>query len=312
MTDRTKGNIALLITAIVWGTGFIGQKLGMEALPPLAFNGTRQLLAGALLLPIMVSNVKKTGYLDRTKHSVDSINFRKKKLLKAGLICGILMVLGTNLQQVGLMTVSAGKSGFISAVYIVFVPFVGLFFGRKIGLQTAGCCLLAMVGFRFLSLKGGLAGTTPGDWLTLASALSFALQITAVNCFVDKDNDIIISTLQMIFTGIFTLVISFFFEQASMEGFVQSIPVILYTAFIPTAIGYTLQIVGQKYAEPTTAAFLMSLEAVFAVLFGAIMLGESMSLKETIGAGLIFVSNILIQYEPKSSKKNKARSLDKR
>ena len=157
MTDRTKGNIALLITAIVWGTGFIGQKLGMEALPPLAFNGTRQLLAGALLLPIMVSNVKKTGYLDRTKHSVDSINFRKKKLLKAGLICGILMVLGTNLQQVGLMTVSAGKSGFISAVYIVFVPLVGLFFGRKIGLQTAGCCLLAMVGFGFLCLKGGLA-----------------------------------------------------------------------------------------------------------------------------------------------------------
>ncbi len=302
MKDKTKGNIALLITAIVWGTGFIGQKLGMEDLPPLAFNGIRQLLAAMVLMPIMLRNIKSTGYFDRREHSAVSISFRKKKLVKAGVVCGFLMVLGTNLQQVGLLTVSVGKSGFISAVYIVLVPIVGIFFGRRIGFKTISCCILAMAGFAFLSLKGGLGGTTPGDWLTLASAASFALQITAVNCFVDKDNDVIIATLQMVFTGIFTLGLSLIFENATWEGFIASIPVILYTGLIPTAIGYTLQITGQKYAEPTTAAFLMSLEAVFAVVFGAIILGESMDARETIGAILIFTSNILIQYEPKINK----------
>ncbi|MBQ0005718.1 MAG: DMT family transporter [Clostridiales bacterium] len=295
MRDKTKGNIALLTTAIVWGTGFIGQKLGMATLPAIGFNGSRQFLAMFVLLPIALAGLKKSGYFDKTANSIAVLDERYRRTLKGGLVCGIFMSLGTNLQQIGLVTVSAGKSGFITAIYIVLVPLFSIFLGVKLTKKVVLCCTIAMVGFAFLSLRGGLGGITAGDWLTLASAACFALQIIAVNYFVDKDNDLTISVIQMFVTGVSSLLISFIFENYTWGGFVACLPVLIYMACVPTAIGFTLQIVGQKYTDSTTASFLMSLESVFAVIFGALILGEHMSGKELIGCVLIFVANLLIQ-----------------
>lgn len=297
MSDKFKGNVALLLTAIVWGTGFIAQKLGNEVMPPMAFNAIRQLMAALVLCPIMLLGLKKSGYLNKEKNSEQALAYRKSKLLKAFIFCGMFMAIGTMTQQIGLVTVSAGKSGFISALYIVFTPIISIVIGNRVSKKTFVCVAVAMAGFALLSLRGGLGNTTPGDWWTLVSAVGFAAQITAVNAFVDRDNDLIISVLQMLFAGLVGIIFAFIFEHPTMAQVQAGIPAILYSTFVPTAIGYTLQIVGQKFTDSTTAALLMSLEAVFAVIFGAIFLKEFMSGMELLGCLVIFIAVVVDQVD---------------
>lgn len=297
MKDRTKGNIALLLTAIVWGTGFISQKLGNEVMPPMTFNAVRQLMAGMVLTPLMLHGFRKSGYLDPARSSAEEIEERKSRLIKAGIICGIFMLIGTDTQQIGLLTVSAGKSGFISALYIVIVPFFTVLLGEKVRMKSVFCIIMAMVGFAIMSLQGGLGGTTPGDWLTLVSATGFAAQIVAVNQYVDKDNAIAISCLQFYFCGIVGLLIAILVEGPTFAAVFAGLPILLYQTFGPTATGYTLQIVGQKYTDSSTAALIMSLEAVFAAIFGALFLKEMMSAREIVGAAVILAATIIGQRE---------------
>ena len=299
MNDKTKGNLALLITAMVWGSGFIGQRAGMRYMPPIAFNSTRQVMASFVLIPIVVIGLKKSGYFDRDKNSEETLIERRKRLLIGTFACGLFMFLGTTLQQIGLVTVSAGKSGFITSIYIALVPLISVIFGGKVKLRTVICIALALVGFAILSLRGGFDSITTGDWLTLASAFCFAAQIVAVSRFVDKDNAITLNMTQMFVGGMAGLAISALIESATWEGFLHALPILLYMTFVPTAIGYTLQIVGQAYTEPSTAALIMSLEAVFAAIFGAVFLGELMSTREIIGCVIIFAATILGQWEPK-------------
>ncbi len=300
MSDKFKGNAALLLTAIVWGTGFIAQKLGNEVMPPMTFNAIRQIMAAVVLSPIMLIGLKKSGYLNSSTNSQQALSYRKNKLMKACVLCGAFLMIGTMTQQIGLLTVSAGKSGFISALYIVFTPVLSVVIGNKVSGKTFVCVAVAMAGFALLSLRGGLGNTTPGDWWTLMSALGFAAQITAVNAFVDRDNDLIISVLQMGFAGVAGLLIAVIIEHPDLTQIGAGIPILLYSTFVPTAIGYTLQIVGQKFTDSTTAALLMSLEAVFAVIFGAIFLKEHMSGMELLGCLVIFIAVVVDQIDFKS------------
>ena len=297
MTDRTKGNLALLMTAIVWGTGFISQKLGNEVMPPLTFNAVRQLLAGAVLTPLVLRGFSRSGYMSSEKNTEEQLAKKKKRLLLAGFLCGIFMLIGTDTQQVGLLTVSAGKSGFISALYIVIVPFFSVLIGQKVRLRSVFCIILAMMGFAVMSLKGGLGGATAGDWLTLVSAAGFAAQIVTVKVFVDHDNDLAISALQFYFCGIIGIIIALITEHPTPAAVFSGIPILLYQTFVPTAMGYTLQIVGQKYTDSSTAALIMSLEAVFAAVFGAIFLREMMTAREIAGAAIILAATVIGQKE---------------
>lgn len=297
MTDRTKGNLALLMTAIVWGTGFISQKLGNEVMPPLTFNAVRQLLAGAVLTPLVLRGFSRSGYMSSEKNTEEQLAKRKKRLLLAGFLCGIFMLIGTDTQQVGLLTVSAGKSGFISALYIVIVPFFSVLIGQKVRLRSVFCIILAMMGFAVMSLKGGLGGATAGDWLTLVSAAGFAAQIVTVKVFVDHDNDLAISALQFYFCGIIGIIIALIAEHPTPAAVFSGIPILLYQTFVPTAMGYTLQIVGQKYTDSSTAALIMSLEAVFAAVFGAVFLREMMTGREIAGAAIILAATVIGQKE---------------
>lgn len=297
MSDKNKGNLILLLTAVLWGTGFISQKLGNRVMPPMTFNAVRQLMAAVVLTPIAMRGLKTSGYLSRKHNTQGQIDYRKKRLLKAGVLCGLFMLIGTATQQIGLLTVSAGKSGFISSIYIVFTPLFSVIVGSKVKRRTVFCIALAMFGFGVMSLKGGLGGATQGDWMTLVSAAGFAAQIVAVNCFVDKDNAILISQVQFFFCGAAGLVIALIAEDPTFAALLAGIPVLLYQTFVPTAGGYTLQIIGQKYTDSSTAALIMSLEAVFAMIFGAIFLREIMSVREIAGAAIIFAATIIGQRE---------------
>lgn len=297
MSDKNKGNLLLLLTAVLWGTGFISQKLGNEVMPPMTFNAVRQLMAAVVLTPVAMRGLRSSGYLSPKRSSREQIDYRKKRLLKAGVFCGLFMLIGTATQQIGLLTVSAGKSGFISSIYIVFTPLFSVFVGSKVKRRTVMCIALAIFGFGVMSLQGGLGGATSGDWLTLVSAAGFAAQIVAVNCFVDKDNAVLISQAQFFFCGIAGLIIAIIAEGPTLGALMAGIPVLLYQTFVPTAGGYTLQIIGQKYTDSSTAALIMSLEAVFAMIFGALFLHEVMSVREIAGAAIIFAATIIGQRE---------------
>ena len=297
MSNKNKGNLILLLTAILWGTGFISQKLGNRVMPPMTFNAVRQLMAAVVLTPVVLRSLKKSGYLSRESNTYSQLGDRKRRLLKGGILCGFFMLLGTATQQIGLLTVSAGKSGFISSIYIVFTPLFSVIVGSKVKRRTVICIVIAMLGFAVMSLKGGISGATPGDWLTLASAAGFAAQIVAVNCFVDKDNAVLLSQLQFFFCGAAGLVVALIMEGPAWAGVLAGIPILLYQTFIPTAGGYTLQIIGQKYTDSSTAALIMSTEAIFAMIFGAIFLDEMMSMREIAGAAIIFAATILGQRE---------------
>ena len=298
MSDKMKGNILLLLTAIMWGSGFISSKFGNAAMPPATFNAVRQLMAAAVLAPVALRSLKKSGYLSAERHSYDNLRYRKAKLLKAGLCCGFCLLIGSLCQQIGLLTVSAGKSGFITSIYIVFTPLFAVILGSKVSRRTVLCIALAIIGFALMSLKGGLGGATTGDWLTLLSAAGFAAQIVAVNCFVDNHNAVLISQMQFFVSGLTGLVIALITDGFVLPQVIAGIPVLLYQTLVPTAGGYTLQTIGQKYADPSTAALIMSLEAVFATIFGAIVLHEMMSAREIAGAAIIFAETIIGQIEP--------------
>ena len=297
MSNKNKGNLILLLTAILWGTGFISQKLGNRVMPPMTFNAVRQLMAAVVLTPLVLYGLKKSGYLSRESNMYSQLADRKKRLLKGGVLCGLFMLIGTATQQIGLLTVSAGKSGFISSIYIVFTPLFSVIVGSKVKRRTVICIAIAMMGFAVMSLKGGLSGATPGDWLTLASAAGFAAQIVAVNCFVDKDNAVILSQMQFLFCGAAGLAVALIMEGPAWAGVLAGIPILLYQTFVPTAGGYTLQIIGQKYTDSSTAALIMSTEAIFAMIFGAFFLHEMMSMREIAGAAIIFAATILGQRE---------------
>ena len=297
MSNKTKGNLILLLTAVLWGTGFISQKLGNEFMPPMTFNAVRQLMAAVVLTPLALRGLRASGYLSRESNTRGQLDLKKKRLLKAGVLCGLFMLIGTATQQIGLLTVSAGKSGFISSIYIVFTPLFSVIVGSRVKKRTVICIAIAMIGFAVMCLKGGLSGATPGDWFTLISAAGFATHIVAVNQFVDKDNAVLLSQLQFLFCGAAGLVIALIMEGPSYAAVLAGLPVLLYQTFVPTAGGYTLQIIGQKYTDSSTAALIMSLEAVFAMIFGAIFLHEIMSVREIAGAAIIFAATILGQRE---------------
>lgn len=299
MSEKSKGNLILLLVALFWGSGFISQKLGNSFMPPMTFNAVRQLMAAVVLLPIAANSLRKSGYLSKTKNSYAQLTHRRRRLLISGTLCGLFLLFGTTTQQIGLVTVSAGKSGFISSLYIVLVPIFSVLLGNVVKRRDVACVIIALIGFAIMSLRGGFGEATAGDWLTLISAAGFAAQIVTINRYVDKHNAVAMSFLQFLLCGAVGLAIAIAAEHPSMSEVLSGMPVLLYQTFVPTAGGYTLQIIGQKYTDSSSAALIMSTEAVFAAMLGAFILHESMSGREIFGAAIIFAAIILGQIEPK-------------
>lgn len=287
---RIKGEFLLIITAIIWGTSFVTQKLGMNYVEPLTFGAARFLLGSLVLIPVILIFSKKND--DSSKE--DKTNYLNKDLILGGALCGVAIFLGASLQQWGIVYTTAGKAGFITALYIILVPILGLFLHKKVGKLTWIGVLLATVGLYLLSIKQGFA-IEKGDAIVLAGTIFWAMHILIVDAFVEKVDGLKLSCVQFFVAGILSAIAAFILETPSLATILSAYGPILYTAFMVVGVAYTLQIIGQKSTSPTIAAIILSMESLFAVISGAIFLKEVMSIREIIGCVLMFIAVIIAQ-----------------
>lgn len=291
---KIKAPLFLLLAALIWGTTFVAQDLASDSVRPFTFNGIRMLLGGLILIPVVT--VKNKGKLFATVPSKKDKIF----LLLGGMLCGVILFFACFLQQAGIDAgTTAGKSGFITAMYVVLVPLVGIFFKRKtspaiwlgVAFSTVGLYLLCMADF-----SAGLSGLlqslsmSKGDFLTLLCALVFAFHILAVDHFAPNTDGVFLSCVQFLFAGTVGVVAMFLFEQPTWGGILAASGSILYSAVFSCGLAYTFQILGQKDTPPALASILMCLESVFAVLSDAIFLHTAMGTEEILGCFLMFAA----------------------
>ena len=288
LSPAARGNLLLILTAFIWGVAFVAQKEGGTAVGDFTFNGVRFVLGGGLLA-VCLPLLDKMGLTRRCETAAS-----KKAMWLGGVLCGIALWAASNLQQLGLATTSAGKGGFITALYIVLVPIFGMVIGRRTTLLTWGGVVLAMVGLYLLCMQGE-SGINGGDLLVLACAPIFAIQILLVDKFVPHTDGVRLSCIQFFTVGILNIPLMFIFEQPSLSAMVEGWLPILYAGLLSSGVAYTLQVVAQKHTHPTTASVLMSLESVFAVLAGLVLMGERLTVWEWCGCAVMFAAVILAQ-----------------
>lgn len=293
LNQKLKGNIILFITAIIWGISFVSQSVGMDYIGPNTFMGIRTTMGGLVLLPVIFftnQTKKKNGTYEKT-------NF--KKLLSYGVPCGVFLCIASTLQTYGLQVTTTAKSGFLTALYIIFVSVFGIFCGKKMNLKIASGVLLSIIGMYFLCLFGEEISFNYGDALTLLCAVFFAGQILLIDKFIGDIDGIKLACTQFLSAGIINLIIMFLIEKPEMGNILSCTVPLLYSGIMSCGVAYTLQIIGQKYTDPTSASIIMSLESVFAALSGWVILGEGMTVVQIFGCVFMFLAIILVQLPSK-------------
>ena len=289
------GSLALLLAAIIWGFAFVAQTTGARSIPAFTLNALRSFVGFAFLaLLCALISLKKKDFVPKDKASL-------KTLIIGGVCCGIALFIATGFQQyaIGTYPEEAGasvRSGFITALYVVLVPCVSaLVFKKKIHPIVWLGIATAVVGMYLLSFAKGISGVYMGDVITFLCAVSFCGHILVIDRFVAKSNGILLSCVQFFTVGVLSLITALMFEKTTLSAIMEALLPILYLGIMSSGIAYTLQVVGQKYTAPTTASILMSLESVFAVIGGWIVLGERLSLRELFGCLLMFGAIIVAQ-----------------
>ncbi len=287
-----RNSLLLILAAFIWGTAFVPQKAGGNAIGSFTFNAIRSLLGGMVLIPVILFMNRKSP-----EKKSDCSDF--KGLLLGGVCCGIMLFLGSSFQQMGLSNhADAGKAGFITALYIVIVPIFGLFIGKKPTPLIALSVLIAVVGMYFLCIKNGIAMGL-GEILVMVCAPFFALHILVVDHFVRKYDGVKLSCIQFFTCGVLSVIPMIIAEDPKWSEICSALIPLFYTGFLSGGVAYTLQIIGQKNLNPTVASILLSFESVFAVLAGMILLGEVLSGREILGCCLMFIAIILTQLPQK-------------
>ncbi len=293
------GSLCLLLAAFVWGVAFVAQTEGMEHVGPFTFQGLRFVIAVIVLLPVMLitnSFKKKQGtYTPLTK---------KQKIyhIKAGIVCGLVLTVASNVQQFGLQYTTAGKGGFITAMYILFVPLLGIFARKKVPFKIWICVALATIGLYFLCINESFS-LNKGDIIVLICAICFSFHILVVDKYSPQCDGIRLSILQFSVAGIVSVILMLIIEKPQLNNIISAWLPIAYAGVLSCAGGYTLQIIGQKYSSnPTIASLLMSLESVFSVLAQMLILKDILSVKETLGCILMFSAIVLAQINIKKTK----------
>ncbi len=295
LSPAMRGNALLLLAAFIWGVAFVAQKSGGDQLGAITFNGARSIVGCAGLFAAL-------PLLDRlgVTHPCSGAD-QRKNLWLGGILCGLALFAATNLQQLGLLYTTVGKGGFITALYIVLVPLLGLLLRRRVPILTWIGVVLAAVGLYLLCGRGE-TGINVGDLLVLGCALMFAVQILLVSHFSPKVDGVRLSCIQFLVVGILNMPLMFVFEEPSLSAMAENWLPLLYAGLLSSGVAYTLQIVAQKDTNPTTASLLMSLESVFAVLAGWVLIGDKLSLPELVGCGLMFVAIVLAQLPDRHEK----------
>lgn len=302
--DNIKGSIILLITAIVWGFAFVAQDQVAHIVDPFTLNCLRCLIGALCLLPVVLIKAKK-----EKKPFFEANKEDRKRLIIVSVLCGIFLCVGVNLQQFGIAmyphdAATSGRSGFITALYVVLVPIFSLFFKKKLGLNTIISVVLATLGLYLLCFSKGIEHVYLGDIIVLLSALGFSLQILLVDKYVGSVSGIKLSMLQFLTCGVLSGILMLIFETPDFSNIINGIWPILYLGVVSSGIGYTLQIIGQKYSKnPTLSSIILSLESVFAVIGGAIILNEYLKVNELIGCLIMFIAIIIAQLPSISLKK---------
>lgn len=295
MSRQSKGSIMLTIAALIWGAAFVAQSVGMDYIGPFTFTAARSFLGVIVLLPcIFIMGKSGRDKSDEKATGLETTARAGKDLIKGGILCGIALFAGSSSQQVGVQFTTAGKAGFITALYIVIVPVLGIVLGKKTGIRKWISVLLAVAGFYFLSVKDGFS-ISYGDSIILLSAFLFAGHILLISHYSRKADGIQLSCVQFLVCGILASVVMVFREQPSWEGILDARYPILYTGIMSSGVAYTFQVIAQKHVNPVLASLIMSLESVFSVLFGWLLLREMLSFREIAGCSIVFAAIILAQ-----------------
>lgn len=298
---RRKNACMLFLTAFIWGTAFVAQSVGMDYLGPFGFNGIRSLIGGVALLPCIyiLGKINK-----RTAGEEGST----KTLIAGGLCCGLALFAASSMQQIGIQYTTAGKAGFVTAFYIVLVPVVGMFLGKKTGWKVWLAVAMALAGLYFLCITESFS-VGRGDIYVFIGSLLFAVHILIIDYFAPRTDGVKMSCIQFFVAGILSMFSMAAFETTTVEGALRSWGPLLYAGVLSCGVAYTLQIIGQKNMNPTVASLILSLESCISVLAGWVILGERLSVREGLGCVLMFAAIILAQLPEKMGKNRQPSTL---
>lgn len=297
---QVRNSFLLLLTATIWGTAFVAQRVGMDYVEPFTFTFARSMIGGIVLIPCIwfLRWLKKKE--DKADVATDTASGEKRPLVTkiewiGGICCGMALFAASNFQQIGISHTTVGKAGFITALYVVIVPIMGLFFKKKVPAIVWLCVVLSVVGLYLLCMTEGSFSLAYGDFLVLICAIIFSIHIMVIDYFSPKGDGVIMSCIQFFVCGLLSAIVMLFVETPSVENILAAKMPILYAGVLSSGVAYTLQIVGQKDMNPTVASLILCLESVVSALAGWIILNQALTTRELFGCVLMFVAIVLAQ-----------------
>lgn len=298
-----KNSLLLLLAAVIWGIAFVAQSVGMDYVGGFTFNAVRSLIGSAVLVPLILIPGQNNSDNSETSEAAASTTSgiqKRKDLIIGGISCGICLCLASNFQQFGIKYTTVGKAGFITACYIVLVPIIGLFLGKKCSKFIWAAVAMALIGLYLLCITDGFS-IGKGDLLVLVCAFLFSIHILVIDHFSPKADGVKLSCIQFLTCGILSAIPALILEHPQIPSILAAWQPILYAGVMSCGVAYTLQIIGQKNMNPTVASLILSMESCISVLAGWIILGQQLSAKEILGCVIMFAAIILAQLPQKDT-----------
>lgn len=294
-SHKIRNCFLLFMAALVWGMAFVSQKAGMDSMGPLTFNGSRNLIGAAVLIPVIL-------ILRGRVHKAERKPLPVRTTIVGGIACGLALTVASTLQQFGMTMTTVGKGGFITTLYIILTPILGLFLHRKVPGAVWAAVALAVVGMYLLCFTGDSFTISTGDLLVLGSALVFSVHILVIDRFSPLTDGVVLSCIQFFVCGVISTIAAFVFEEPSWGQLADGIIPVLYAGVLSCGVGYTLQIVGQKGVDPTAAALILSMESVVAAVSGYIAgatgllaTDQTLTPRQIAGCAIVFAAVIVVQ-----------------
>ncbi len=304
---RARSNAMLVLTALIWGLAFVAQSVGMDYVKPFTFNAARFFIGGVVLIPL-ISWMKRTREKEQTAsdgqgggtrsgamETATEAAQRRKMGILGGICCGTALFVASAFQQFGVAQTSVGKAGFITALYIIIVPILGIFMKRKVALTVWISVVIATVGMYLLCMSGGGLAVSRGDLLVFICSICFSFHILVIDYFSPKADGVFLSCVQFFTAGVMAIVPALIFENPTLSSLIAAWAPVLYAGVMSCGVAYTLQVVAQKDTDPVVASLILSLESVFSLLAGWVLLGQKLSPKELFGCVLVFAAILLAQ-----------------